>query len=152
MTGGLPGTPSHTVLLQAAYGDHQVANITAETEARTIGAHGFFPPLVKQRFAPYHDPFWGIPPITGGSYAGSAITLFDSGPASNVTPEGHHGTNPPPAMDVPNRSGEDPHEAPRRAACGQEMKDLFLAVGGVVTATCGGAPYFSWGWDGVTGL
>jgi hypothetical protein len=53
---------------------------------------------------------------------------------------------------MPNRSGEDPHEAPRRAQCGQEQKDLFLRVGGAAVATCGGAPYFSWGWDGVTGL
>ena len=151
MTAGLPNTPDHQVLLQVAYGDHQVANITAETEARTIGAHGFAPPLVAARFGPYADPFWGIAPIDG-SYAGSAIALFDTGPASNVTPEGHHGTDWPPTADVPNRSGEDPHEAPRRAACGQEMKDIFLTPGGAATATCGGAPYFAWSWDGTTGL
>ena len=34
----LPGTPSHKVLLQVALGDHQVANVAAEVEARTIGA------------------------------------------------------------------------------------------------------------------
>jgi hypothetical protein len=62
------------------------------------------------------------------------------------------GTNPPPVADVPNRSGDDPHEAPRRAPCGQHQKSLFLSVGGDAVATCGGAPYFSWGWDGVTGL
>jgi hypothetical protein len=152
MTSGLPATPTHAVLLQLAYGDHQVANITAETEARTIGAHGFFPPLVPQRFGPYQDPFWDIPPITGGSYAGSAITLFDSGPATNVTPEGHHGTDWPPTSDVPNRSGDDPHEAPRRAHCGQLQKDAFLSVNGLATATCGGGPYFSWSWDGTSGL
>ncbi|MDQ1695828.1 MAG: hypothetical protein QOJ03_1181, partial [Frankiaceae bacterium] len=152
MTSGLPNTPTHAVLLQVAYGDHQVANITAETEARTIGARGFFPPLVPQRFGPYQDPFWGITPVENGSWNGSAITLFDSGPAANVTPEGHHGTEWPPTMDVPNRSGEDPHEAPRRAACGQQQKDLFLSVGGPATATCGGAPYFSWSWDGTSGL
>jgi hypothetical protein len=152
MTAGLPGTPTHAVLLQLAYGDHQVANITAETEARTIGARAFTPPVVEARTGPYKDPFWGLKPVEDGSYDGSAIALFDSGPASNVTPEGHHGTDWPPTADVPNRSGEDPHEAPRRAACGQEQKDLFLSVGGVATATCGGAPYFSWGWDGTTGL
>jgi len=151
MTHGLPNTPEHQVLLQAGYGDHQVANITAETEARTIGAHGFAPPLVAARFGPYKDPFWAIPAIDG-SWDGSAIALFDTGPADNVTPEGHHGTDWPPTADVPNRSGEDPHEAPRRAACGQQMKDLFLSPGGVATATCGGAPYFAWSWDGVSGL
>jgi hypothetical protein len=147
MTGGLPNTPSHDVLMQAAYGDHQVANITAETEARTIGAHGFAPPLVPDRYGPYKDPFWGIPAITGGQWNGSAIALFDTGPADNVTPENHHGTDPPPTADVPNRSGEDPHEAPRRAACGQSMKDLFMTPGGAAVATCNGAPYFAWSWS-----
>ena len=34
----LPNTPAHHVLLQLAYGDHQVSNLAGETEARTIGA------------------------------------------------------------------------------------------------------------------
>lgn len=152
MTGGLPATPHHNVLLQLAYGDHQVANIAAETEARTIGAKGLYPPLVPARFGPYKNPFWGIDAIDAFPYRGSGIVLFDSGPADNLTPQGHYGTDPPPTADVPNRSGEDPHEAPRRASCGQQQKDAFLAVHGAVTAPCGGAPYFSWGWDGVSGL
>jgi hypothetical protein len=159
MTSGLPRTPSHQVLLQVAYGDHQVANITAETEARTIGAHGAEPPLVAARYGPYVDPLWGIPALSADTpWAGSGITLFDSGPASYVrsVPDAdgggtHAGTEPPPAADVPNRSGDDPHEAPRRAACGQLQKDAFLAVGGAVTLPCSGPPYFSWGWDGVSG-
>lgn len=32
------GTPDHHVLMQIAWGDHQVANVTAADEARTIGA------------------------------------------------------------------------------------------------------------------
>src|SRR5205807_4070842 len=115
MTGGLPDTPRHNVLLQIAYGDHQVANITAEDEARTIGAHGLYPPLVAARFGPYQDVFWRIPPITGFPYDGSAITLFDTGPVRTVSPGTPNGTDPAPAADVPNRSGDDPHEAPRRA-------------------------------------
>jgi hypothetical protein len=159
-TGGLPNTPTHQVLLQVAYGDHQVANITAETEARTIGARGATPPLVDARYRPYHDVFWGIDALsTDEPWHGSGITLFDSGPAGyarNVPDQdggGHHqGTDPPPTSDTPNRSGEDPHEAPRRAYCGQLQKDAFLAVDGAVTLPCGGSPYFSWGWDGTTGL
>ena len=34
----LPGTPPHKVLIEMAYGDHQVANVQTEVEARTIGA------------------------------------------------------------------------------------------------------------------
>ena len=65
----------------------------------------------------------------------------------------HSGTDWPPTSDTPNRSGEDPHEAPRRAHCGQEQKNAFLAVGGavVIPADCT-APFFSWGWDGMAGL
>ncbi|MDQ6749119.1 MAG: hypothetical protein M3010_13570, partial [Candidatus Dormibacteraeota bacterium] len=152
MVSGLPHTPTHHVLLQPGYGDHQVANITAETEARTIGAHGLYQPLVARRFGPYQDPFWGIAPIParGLPYDGSAITLFDTGPVRGANPEG---TDPPPTADLPNRSGEDPHEAPRRAPWGQVQKSDFLAVGGRVTnPQPGGAPYFAWGWDGRTGL
>lgn len=152
ITGGLPATPRHHVLFQVAYGDHQVANITAETEARTIGASGLYPPLVPQRYGPYVNPFWGIPAPPQLPFDGSAITLFDSGPATDKTAQGHLGTDPPPTADVPNRSGEDPHEAPRRAPCGQQQKSAFLAVDGEVTAPCGGAPYFSFGWDGTSGL
>jgi hypothetical protein len=170
MTHGLPNTPSHQVLLQVAYGDHQVANITAEDEARTIGAHGAFPPLVDSRYTSpdksvsYHDVFWGLDPLSADEpWDGSGITLFDSGPAGYVrtAPDAdgggtHRGTDPPPAADLPNRSGEDPHEAPRRAYCGQLQKDAFLAVGGTVTLpACGvfnGPPYLSWGWDATSGL
>ena len=34
----LPGTPAHHVLIDMAYGDHQVTNVATEVEARTIGA------------------------------------------------------------------------------------------------------------------
>ena len=33
-----PNTPRHTVLLHEAFGDHQVANVATEVEARVIGA------------------------------------------------------------------------------------------------------------------
>ena len=150
MAGGLPNTPAHHILLQLGYGDHQVANITAEDEARTIGAAGIYPPLVPQRYGPYKDPFWAIPHITSFPYNGSAIVMFDTGPVRGASPEG---TSWPPTSDVPNRSGEDPHEAPRRAPWGQVQKSAFLSVDGMVTnPQPGGAPYFAWGWNGVAGL
>ena len=151
MRSGLPSTPAHEVLLQMGYGDHQVANITAETEARTIGAHGLYPPLVSWRYGPYHDVFWGIPAIasTDFPYAGSGITMFDTGPVGADVACQQNGTDPPPTSDVPNRSGEDPHEAPRRAPYGQQQKSDFLQPDGMVTnPSPTGAPYFAWCWDG----
>lgn len=41
----LPGTPAHHVLIEMAYGDHQVSNVAAEVEARTIGAPLRYPTL-----------------------------------------------------------------------------------------------------------
>ncbi len=100
MPAGLGNTPQHHVLLQTAYGDHQVANITAETEARTIGARGLFQPLVAARYGAYQDPFWGIAPIANNAfpYNGSAITLFDTGPVRTVAPGQHNGTDAPPTL------------------------------------------------------
>ena len=55
----LPGSPAHQVLLHVALGDHQVAPVTTEVEARTIGAR------VWDRLDPGRsadvDPFHGIP-------------------------------------------------------------------------------------------
>jgi hypothetical protein len=156
----LPDTPDHHVLMQIAWGDHQVANITAEDEARTIGAASIAPPLVSARLSGSNDPggvyaydanspFWHVPPITSFPYDGSAIVLFDAGPVGSD----QYGTDAPPPSDVPNRTGGDPHEAPRRACAAQHQKAPFLAVHGVVTEPLqpnGPAPppYFSGGWQG----
>ena len=58
----LPNTPPHEVLLQPAIGDHQVANVTAEVEARTIGASVYTPALEPGRHWE-ENPFLGIPEV-----------------------------------------------------------------------------------------
>src|SRR3712207_2673163 len=60
----LAGTPAHEVLLHVAYGDHQVANVAAEVEARTIGAAtnvGFLAPGRHWSV----DPTFGMPTFSG---------------------------------------------------------------------------------------
>ena len=42
----LPNTPTHTVLMHVAFGDHQVSDTTAEVEARTIGARAYTPAVL----------------------------------------------------------------------------------------------------------
>jgi hypothetical protein len=144
-----PDTPPHEVLLHEAFGDHQVANVAAEVEARTIGARLYVPPLVAGRSLDV-TPFYGIPPITRYPYAGSALTVFDSGPLrpDPLNPGSTLGTPPAPATNLPPSVGQDPHELPRRTPWGQQQKSDFFQPGGKVTEVCGGAPCFSGGWPG----
>ena len=62
-TDPLPGTPAHEVLMHVAFGDHQVANVTAEVEARTIGASVRRPALAPGRHTDV-DPYYGMPRST----------------------------------------------------------------------------------------
>src|SRR3954470_16009178 len=61
-TSPLPDTPSHTVLMHVAFGDHQVTQYQADVEARTIGASIHVPILTAGR-SPQAEPSFGIPPI-----------------------------------------------------------------------------------------
>jgi hypothetical protein len=145
----LPDTPAHHVLLQVGFGDHQVANITAADEARTIGAALLSPALDRQRRAeqPGRTYYWNLPRITArkAPYDGSAMTVFDIGPLRD---HGAKGTGPPPVTDTAPPNGVDPHEAPRRTLCGNLQKSAFLRPHGKVVAPCGGPPYFAFGYRG----
>ncbi|HUY64772.1 MAG TPA: hypothetical protein VMV14_09700 [Acidimicrobiales bacterium] len=162
--GLLPDTPDHQVLMQMAWGDHQVADITAEDEARTIGAEGIEPELLASRLSGTNDPigpysysasspFWDIKAIGSLPYAGSAIVVFDAGPAG----ADGYGTSPPPPSDVPDpvRSDGDPHGAPNYSCAAQDQIAAFLTAGGAITEPAqpnnlggGPPPYFSGGWNG----
>jgi hypothetical protein len=126
----LPGTPEHQVLLVEAFGDHQVANIATETEARTIGAHVYRPAISDGR-TPDQTPFWDIPSVPNGTFTGSVLVLWD------------YGTPAPPTANLPPRSpqyGSDPHgkggAEPRVA---QQISD-FLRVDGFFGNRCLGLP------------
>jgi hypothetical protein len=123
----LPNTPPHRVLLQLAYGDHQVSNLAAETEARTIGARVHTPALDPGRHWEA-NPFLGIPAITQYPYRGSAaLVYYDGGPLGfdgerdctdeNGNPQ--HGTARAPIVELPPNPvsvyGCDSHSYPRRA-------------------------------------
>jgi hypothetical protein len=119
-------------MLHVAYGDHQVANITAETEARTIGARVWQPGLAAGR-SPDLVPFWGLTSAPDG-WDGSVLVMWDGGtptpPLSNLPPR-------PPTY------GGDPHEFPRRTPAAQLQKSLFLTTLGSFRDTCGGGPCIS---------
>lgn len=81
----LPGTPRHRVLMHVAFGDHQVATVSAEVEARTIGARVRVPALAEGR-SPDVTPFWGIRPMRGNAWPGSALVVWDSGARRRRSP------------------------------------------------------------------
>lgn len=135
MTGDpLPNTPPHEVLMHAAFGDHQVANVTAETEARTIGAATNPSPLDPGR-SPDVAPLWGVPRIGAFPYSGSALVYWDIGP-----PRGVEGTPAPPTTNTAPTNGRDPHGDPRGETAAQAQKSAFLRIGGTVVDPCAGRP------------
>jgi hypothetical protein len=125
-----PGTPAHQVLLHEAFGDHQVANVATEIEARTIGAHLLMPALAAGRHSDV-DPFFGVPIVPSLPFGGSGFVVWDSG------------TPTPPTENVPPRPpdfGTDPHGRPRAQVSARVQKSEFLRVGGTLIDVCGGAP------------
>jgi hypothetical protein len=143
-------TPPHTVLMQEAFGDHQVANITTEVEARTIGARVRTPILDPGRSLD-RRPLWGIPRILDFPYRGSAVTVWDVGPLRKVNGE-VKGTPPPPPYDFPNRPGVDPHGPDASETTeGQLQVARFLRIGGSVVDTCDEHPCYLDGYAGPGG-
>jgi hypothetical protein len=137
MTGDpFPNTPAHKVMMHLAFGDHQVANVTAEVEARTIGARAITPYLDPDR-SPYETvlPF-GIRKIDSFPFGGSAIVMWDSGSPT------------PPTTETPPRDGEDPHEHPRNTPAARKMKSKFLSLDGRVVDTCAPGPCYANGYTG----
>ncbi len=122
------GLEAKEVLMVEAFGDHQVANVSTEVLARTLGARVHRPALADGR-SPAVEPLWGLDdlPADGG---GPALVVWDYGtpapPPTNVAPR-------PPAY------GEDPH-----GAGVSEPRVLAQAFGflrtGEVADVCAGGP------------
>ncbi len=143
-TDPLPNSPEHRVLLHPAFGDHQVANVAAEVEARTIRACAHRPALFAGR-SPDAEPLFGIRTLGDPACEKSGITYFDTGP---VRDNGANGTPAPPTANVPPREGNDPHSAPRNDPVGRTQKSDFLRTGGGLTDICAPLPCFAGGFTG----
>jgi hypothetical protein len=126
-TNPLPNTPQHKVLMHEAFGDHQVANVTTEIEARTIGASIHQPALIAGRHSDV-NPYFGIPAIPTDPFNGSAMVVWDSGAAT------------PPITNTAPNVGDDPHSDPRNSPVARQQKSDFLQVGGSVVDVCSGSP------------
>ena len=142
----LPNSPAHQVLLHPAFGDHQVANVAADTEARTIGASAYRPALYPGR-SPDVEPLFGIPTAPAG-FTGSAIVYWDGGPLGRMVNGEERGTPAPPTGNVPPRVGKDPHSYPRADPKARQQKSDFLSIGGMLTNPCGTGPCYADGFMG----
>ena len=117
----LPNTPSHEVMLQVAWSDHQVANVSAEAEAATIGApvmEGLEEHWAMDSIVPGTDkPQQGFVEEATYPHEGSALVYWDSG---NPTP---------PNANIPPEAGNDPHGHPRDEQAAGWQEAHFLLTG-----------------------
>jgi hypothetical protein len=140
----LPNTPPHQVLMNVAFGDHQVTIYQADVQARTVGAAAHRPVLFPGRW-PDTDVLWGVPSMRDYPYTGSAIYYWDSGPVREdpANPGSVIGTEPPPYENLPNRSGVDPHGDPRATPAEQQLVSNFFDGAILSSDDCGGGPCYS---------
>ena len=115
--------------MHEAFGDHQVANVSTELMARTLGVHIYRPALKPHRNLDV-IPFWGIPAIPRFPYPGSALVVWDSG-----SPQ-------VPLSNIPPTSGHDPHDDLATTPAPQELGADFLLTG-TVQDVCGGTPCYA---------
>ncbi len=126
-TDPLKNTPKHEVMLQVAFSDHQVADVSAEVEGRTIGAPIMLPGLAPGRhweMNPYFSATANYP------YQGSALIYWDSGNAT------------PPNGNVPPTHASDPHGHGRNEPAAGWQEAQFLLTGWMVDV-CGGRDYLT---------
>jgi hypothetical protein len=123
------GVEAKDVLLVQAFGDHQVANVSTEILARTIGAAVQDPALEDGRSHSV-EPMWGIDVLDGYPSPGPVLSVWD------------YGTPPPPDVNLPPLEpeyGEDPHGAGSSEPGVLQQALTFLTTGEVVDV-CGGEP------------
>ncbi len=128
-----PGIEAKKVLLIQAFGDHQVANVSTEVLARTIGAALHEPSMGEGRSADI-DPQWGIDTFDPANPAAARLEVWDFG-------------NPaPPTVNLPPTDpeyGQDPHGAGSSEPRVLQQAFTFLLTGEFATTFCGDAPCVS---------
>ena len=139
----LPNTPRHTVLLHEAFGDHQVANVATETEARLLRARLRMPALDPGRTR--LTPFYGIKPIRALPVEGNAPGGLRHRAAARRRDARHAAAA---AHQHAADEGVDPHGlVPSSPAASAQFFD-FLRIDGKFQNTCGAKPCYAAGWTG----
>ncbi|HET9119960.1 MAG TPA: hypothetical protein VFN72_05460 [Solirubrobacterales bacterium] len=145
----LPGTPAHHVLIDMAYGDHQVSNVATEVEARTIGAPLRYPTLDPGRTPGFVNFFPDIPTLDLPTDAdGNGMFVWEIGPKRAG---GTLGTDPAPITNTaPDDSfGVDPHDTVINTSPDiRHQIAEFLRPDGQIIDPCGAAPCYAAGWTG----
>jgi hypothetical protein len=147
MTGHpLPDTPRHHVLIEMSIGDHQVANVQAEVEARTIGAK-----LREPAFDPGRtfdvDPAFGLGVLGRLPRQDDAIIPWDIGPLRQQ--DGRTmGTPIPPVDNLPVTQGQDPHDYVIEHSPLQRKQIARYMEDGTIIEVCGGQPCRTPDWAG----
>jgi hypothetical protein len=128
----LPNTPRHQVMLQVAYSDHQVANVAAEVEGRTIGARLKVPALGADSPHWSVDPSFGFQPARFGraSRGQSALVYWYSADRGNEVP---------PNGNVPPTAGDDPHGDPRKDEAASDQVAHWFRTG-LLRDVCSAGP------------
>jgi hypothetical protein len=151
-TDPLPGTPAHHVMIEMAYGDHQVANAATEVEARTIGASLRQPAIDANRLPPgYTQPLFDLPTLGPLPADGNAMFVWDIGPKRDNGSGGILGTDPPPITNTaPDDSfGVDPHDTVIRSSpLIRAQIATYIKPGGLITDPCGPTACYAAGWNG----
>ncbi|HEY7121068.1 MAG TPA: hypothetical protein VH329_00785, partial [Solirubrobacterales bacterium] len=148
----LPNTPAHHVLIEMAYGDHQVSNVATEVEARTIGAPLRNPTLDPGRTPGFVNFFPDIPTLDLPSDAdGNGMFVWDIGPKRDNGSGGFLGTDPAPITNTaPNDDfGVDPHDTVINTSPDiRHQIAEFLKPDGQIVEVCGSDPCYAAGWTG----
>jgi hypothetical protein len=121
------GVPAKNVLLLEAFGDHQVANVSTEKLARTLGLSRVDPTLTAGRSTDV-APFFGIPALASLPAQGSGLIVWD------------FGTPAPPVENVPPREGDDPHGKLSDVPDALILVATFTQPDGSIIDVCGGEP------------
>lgn len=145
-------TPRHEVLMTVAFGDHQVAPITADNIARTLRIPIYRPTLeddVEPMLGvttPQDDFFYNLGPIRRFPLEGSALYYWNQGtlspPLGNITPtmsSAYQAECQGSAAET-DVACEDPHEMPRRQPQVIAQKKAFFQQEGVITNVCRDEP------------
>ena len=141
------------MLLHEAFGDHQVANVATETEARIIGARLRTPALDPGRSRD-RVPFYGIKRIPRYPWKGNALTVFDIGPLRPAGCSGRHAlrrhaAGPDHQRGAAARRGPARRSPPLELDAVFEFTDFLQVGGGVRRHTApSGKPCYAAGWTG----